>query len=78
MLPTPVFRIIWAALGGVALVWVVTALVIEFMALHDPESGDTLSETVWSMHLPHVIWFVVAGFLAWIVIHFLSGGKWGI
>jgi len=70
----------WALymIGG--LVWF---LVAEFWAIFDRRtSGDTLSEVIWALHVPPVIWFVgaglIIGLIAWLVPHFLSGGKWGI
>jgi hypothetical protein len=64
------------------LVWLGLFGVIEGFALMRKEKGDTLSEHIWS-------WFSVKGkgsmwrlrrfsllaFLAWLVAHFLSGGR---
>jgi H+/Cl- antiporter ClcA len=87
-MPTSSFHILWlvwalAVLAGL-LGAVTSFLVIESMALHDPERGDTLTETV-RMVLSHpfspawillAIFFVaVVGVVGWAAPHLLGMGK---
>lgn len=55
--------------------WLVMFAILETMALLDPRSGDTLSEHVWWVLQAPVLWFVGAGFMVWLTIHFLTRGK---
>lgn len=65
------------------LLWIIAFLVWEGLALFNKKKGDTLSEHVWD-------WFSVkeqssrkrtirmvglVGFMAWLSIHFVTGGK---
>lgn len=51
--------------------------VLEYMAVRRSKNGDTFSELIWGIIQAHPIFlFVMAGVLAWLVVHFLSGGKW--
>ena len=56
--------------------------VMEGIALANKVRGDTFSEVVWMNHLPAVVLFLGAGVIIfgtiWTLIHFVSGGKWGI
>jgi hypothetical protein len=63
------------------ILWLAMFAVIELPAILNRDKGDTLSEHVWA-------WFAVKGkprgwqwrrltlivFLAWLVVHFISGG----
>jgi len=42
----------------------------------DKEKGDTISEFTWQAISFKPLAFVLAGFLAWLVIHLLSKGRW--
>ena len=59
--------------------WVTLAvafLVIETLALLDRSpGGDTLSELIWEIVAIPVLWWVAAGFLFWLSIHFLFRGR---
>ena len=48
--------------------------IVEWIALKDPDLGDTLSEHVWNLTSFGVTWFVFAGFMLWLTIHFLTKG----
>ena len=72
------FRHSWLALGIVAALWGVATLTVELIALFNDRPDDTLSEVMWSLHVPHFLFFMAFGFLGWVFVHFLSGGKWGI
>lgn len=53
---------VWAALFGV----------FEAIALVDDDRGDTLSEHVLALTELHpILWFLAAGFFAWLVRHLL-------
>ncbi len=54
--------------------WIAAFLVIEIVALRRKAPGDTLSEKVWAILRFKPAWFVGAGFLTWLVIHFLGFG----
>ncbi len=57
--------------------WIGAFVVIETMALLDRSpNGDTLSELIWTAVEIPVVWWVVAAFLIWLVIHFLFRGKY--
>lgn len=75
-------RGVWLAWGIYLAAGVVWFLVAETIALRNRVPGDTLSEVVWSLRLPPVVWFLGAGLTlgltVWLVIHFASGGKWGL
>jgi hypothetical protein len=73
---------IWTTLW---LVWFAMFLVVEGAALFNKTAGDTLSEHVWKwfatgggvkmtgwVRLRRV---VLMGFLAWLLVHFMSGGR---
>jgi hypothetical protein len=70
----------WLWLG-----WGLYFLVVEGMALFNAKPGDTLSEHVWAflgysegVRYPtgwtRLRRFLVLAFLAWLVVHFLTGG----
>jgi len=69
----------WA--GGVAVV-IVWFAIMEGIALINGSSPDTFSQLVWHQRLPAVVLFLGAGLIVfgtiWLLIHFVSGGKWGI
>jgi hypothetical protein len=65
----------WYTIGWV--LWLVWFAVLEGLALYDPDPGDTLSEHVWYCAQQPVVWWTMAGFLCWLVIHFLGGGRFG-
>lgn len=55
--------------------WGLMFAAIEAIALIDRDRGDTLSEWVWRVLGFHqVIWWMGAGALVWLVLHFLL--KW--
>lgn len=67
------------------LLWIAAFLVIEGAAILDRRRGDTLSEHVWKWFAVRVAAgktakarnfrrFALLAFLAWLVIHFLTGG----
>ena len=58
-------------------VMVVAFIVIETLALldHDP-GGDTASELIWEIVSIPFLWWVAAGFLLWLSIHFLGRGEY--
>ena len=70
---------LWAA-------WIVYFLVVEGIALFNSRGGDTLSEHVWAWlgykdgHVgrptgsQRLRRYLTLGFLAWLVIHLLTGG----
>ena len=64
------------------LIWLLLFGVIEGAALSNKKAGDTLSEHVWNWF--SIGWrgkgwrarrFSLLAFLAWLVAHFLTGGK---
>jgi hypothetical protein len=64
------------------LVWIAMFLSIEGAAIFNKKAGDTLSEHVWrwfSIHSKGRGWrarrFSLLSFLAWLVMHFLTGGE---
>ena len=60
------------------LCWLAGFVILEWAAVRDRARGDTLSELVWSVLAVHpLLWILFALFSAWIVIHFLSGGRVG-
>lgn len=70
---------IWTQLW---LIWLVMFGVIEWAALANKKAGDTLSEHVWrwfSIGWVGKGWrlrrFSLLAFLAWLVAHFLTGGR---
>jgi ribose/xylose/arabinose/galactoside ABC-type transport system permease subunit len=67
--PKPRYVVAWA-------LWIVAFLVIEGAALLNRDPGaDTLSELVWVAVSVPVVWWVLAGFLVWLTVHFLLGGR---
>lgn len=63
------YKVFWPA-------WIAVALIVEAMALFNKRTGDTLSEQVWGwMNVKFVYWFVLF-FLAWLIAHFASRGRW--
>jgi len=55
-------------------VWIAWFIAVETCALIDPDTGDTLSEHVWLLSRPWPVWFVLFGFMLWLVLHFLTKG----
>jgi len=65
--------VVWAAWFGI----------IEGIAIaNGTHSPDTLSQIVWAQRLPAVLFFLGTGMVVfgaiWLLVHFASGGKWGI
>jgi hypothetical protein len=63
--------------------WLAWFFVIEGIAIaNGHHSADTLSQIVWAARLPAVLFFISAGVVVftaiWLMLHFTSGGKWGI
>jgi len=55
---------------------IVAFLAIETLALLDRSpGGDTFSELIWEIVAIPVLWWVAAGFLFWLSIHFLFRGR---
>lgn len=61
--------------------WLVYFCVVEGIAIVDKKDGDTLSEYVWAWFSikgkgKHWRWRRIAllGFMAWLLVHFLTGG----
>ena len=51
-------------------------LAIEIPAVMSKEPGDTLSELVWAaLNLPAMS-FLLAGFFAWLIVHFFKKASW--
>jgi hypothetical protein len=60
------------------LVWLGLFVLIEGFAIARREPGDTLSEQVWAfIRGKPARWVMLAGFLLWLVWHFLGMGRWG-
>ena len=52
--------------------WIVSFLVIEFVAIADSDPDDTLSEHVWTlMNASSFIGFAVVSLLVWLIYHFV-------
>lgn len=52
--------------------WILAFVVVEVIALRRKAPGDTLSEQVWAVLRGRpVLWFLGAGFLVWLLLHFL-------
>jgi hypothetical protein len=77
-----VYTVLW-------LIWGAYFAVVEGVALFNSKNGDTLSEHVWAwfgtergdMTRPVTAWtrfrrFLLLAFMAWLSVHFLSGGMW--
>lgn len=59
------YRVIWA-------VYLAIGIAFELWAVFNSERSDTLSEQVWwFLLLSPLFWFLGAGFLAWLGLHFL-------
>lgn len=64
------------------LVWLLAFCLIEGVALSNCQAGDTLSEQIWcwaSIKNKGAWWrfrrFLLVALLAWLCLHFLSGGS---
>ena len=58
-------------------VWIAAFIVIETLALLNRDPGpDTASELIWEIVAIPVLWWVAAGFLFWLSIHFLFRGRY--
>jgi len=73
----------WLAYVGIGtLIAAVWFGVMEGIAIKNAVAGDTLSEFVWSDHIPAVVFFLGMGLIIfgslWLGLHFVSKGKWGI
>lgn len=73
---------LWYVLVGtsIAVAWFGIA---EALAIRNGISGDTLSEFVWSHHVPAVLFIMFGGTLIGLIVwllwmHFPSGGRWGV
>ena len=69
-------------MGGWTIAWIALAAVgttMEAIALLRSERGDTLSEQVWAAlrRGPLVLRWLVAGILLWVLVHFVSLGRFG-
>lgn len=69
---------VWTVLW---LLWLLMFFIVEGLALANKEDGDTLSEHVWKWLRPPVgarVWrlrrFALLSFMAWLTVHFLTGG----
>ncbi len=61
--------------------WILSGVVLEFIALFSRGKGDTLSENVWAV-FQHPTWgkfaaWMLTAFLLWLTVHFATRGKWG-
>ncbi len=65
----------WYTIGWIG--WIIYFVVLETIAVIDQDTGDTLSEHVWFVAYQPVIWWLLAGFLMWLTLHFLGFGKLG-
>jgi hypothetical protein len=67
-MPTRFFHVAWV-------VWALVGLFLEIWALHDKETGDTLTEQVrWVVSHPFM-WWIGIGLAAWTFGHFFLGWK---
>lgn len=57
--------------GLVWLIWILMFLVVEILAVIDTGPGDTLSEWVWKIISHPAVYFPFAGFMIWLLLHFL-------
>lgn len=72
--------VLWSAVG---ILWLALFFGLEMFAVFNrPGTADTLSERVWQLNLPNVVFFMIGfaliGLAVWLIIHFLSDGKWGV
>ena len=69
------------------ILWILAFVVIEGIALADSRRNDTLSEHVWTWFSlkgekgslrwwQAILRFGFMAFMAWLTIHFLTGGAW--
>lgn len=75
--------VVWL-LSGLAIIaiWGTWFGIMETIAIINGIRGDTLSEVVWQHgHVPAVVFFAGCGLLIfsllWLMLHFVSRGKWG-
>lgn len=54
------------------LVWLGLFLAVELPAIFNTTDGDTLSEHVWRIVSVPVAWWLLAGFLVWLLVHLLG------
>ena len=60
----------WAIIGVAALVWELRGV------FNRKKRGDTLSEIVWWVEARSILaWFLLAGGLVWLLVHFLGFGE---
>ena len=74
---------LWAVWAIAGVIWGAWFGVMEGLAIADKDPHDTLSWVMWEhASLPAVIYFLGAGMIVfatiWLMLHFASGGKWGI
>lgn len=78
-MPQHFYTVAWAG-------WFVYFGIIEYIALRDPNRGDTLSEYVWYAMFQHgtdswrvrpAIGWMLMGLIFWLFIHFVFKGRWG-
>lgn len=59
------------------LTWLAVGLAFELWTIFNPHENDTLSENVWALMARKPFWgWLIAAFLVWLLVHFLSRGKW--
>jgi hypothetical protein len=54
------------------LIWLTAFLAIEIPAILNDEAHDTLSEHIWALTEISFFWWLVAGFLVWLLVHMLG------
>jgi len=74
-LPQTFYTVSWV-------LWLLAFVIIEWLALKDIDTGDTLSEHVWAVMFQDgrprpVIYYLVAGFMVWLLLHFMFRGRFG-
>jgi len=70
------FRLTWYSAFWLS--WVLAALVVELVAILHTAPHDTLSEHIWWLFGRRPFWvWLIGGFLAWLLVHLLSRGRWG-
>lgn len=65
----------WAVLW---LLWILTGIVLEIVALADRVRGNTLSRQVWSAAEVPVMHAVVTTFLVWVAYHWIFEQSFGL
>lgn len=57
--------------GFLWLAWIAMFVIVELSAVLNHKTGDTLSEWVWHIISHPAVYFPFAGFLIWLLLHFL-------